>query len=394
MAAVAVAPHRTAGRVLFAASAVHVCNDAFFAIIYPLLPFIAEELRLSYADVGLVKSAFSVSSSILQLPAGILSEKVSEYALLAWGNAWVGAGIVGMAMAMTFPVLLIVTALAGIGGNVQHPVASAMVARAYEGGGRGTAIGTLNFAGDLGKMLAPVLIGFVTITYGWRATLIVLGVLGIIFSIGMILCQGWVQPPAPAIVARDEVASGASSPTPRAFWMLSFIGLLDASTRTGALTFLPFAFEDRGLDAAGIGILFGIIFGGGAAGKFLCGPLGDRFGPFAVVGFTELTTAAALVGLVWGPPELAWAMAVVFGFGLNGTSSVLYAAVASLVPEGKRGRGYGMYYTFTQLGGGVAAYVYGLSADWGGLQLTFVIMAALTAAIVPLAIPIRRRLHG
>ena len=48
--------------------------------------------------------------------------------------------------------------LAGLGGNFQHPCASTMVARAFDRGRRGTAIGTLNFAGDLGKMAAPALV--------------------------------------------------------------------------------------------------------------------------------------------------------------------------------------------------------------------------------------------
>src|SRR5919199_5980570 len=123
-----------AARVLFVASALHVCNDAFFAVMYPILPFIAAELGLSYGDVGLIKTVFTGSSALLQLPAGLLAERWGEYALLAWGNGWVAAGLLGMALATSFPLLLAATILGGLGGNVQHPLAAAMVARAYEGG--------------------------------------------------------------------------------------------------------------------------------------------------------------------------------------------------------------------------------------------------------------------
>jgi len=109
------------GRVLFIAAALHVCNDAFFAVMYPIMPFIAAELGLSYAEVGLIKTVFSGSSALLQLLAGLLAERWGEYALLAWGNGWVAAGMLGIAAAGGLQLLLLAVLLGGIGGNVQHP---------------------------------------------------------------------------------------------------------------------------------------------------------------------------------------------------------------------------------------------------------------------------------
>jgi len=397
-----------ASRVLLVAAALHTCNDAFFAVMFPLLPLVAAELGLSYAEVGLVKSLFSGSSGVLQLPAGLLGERVGEYALLAWGNGWVAAGLLGFAAATSLPWLLAAAVLAGLGGNVQHPLASTMVARAFEGGRRGTAIGTLNFAGDLGKMAAPALVTLVALPFGWRATLVALGLFGIVFSLGVLLLRGWTHPPPPLAVplaSREDVGDAgvadvdagaidgrAAIRLPRAYWLLSLVGMLDASTRAAALTFLPFAFERQGLGVVETGLLFGLIFFGGAAGKLFCGPLGDRFGPFSIVLVTETTTALALLGLVWGPASVAAGLALVFGFGLNGTSSVLYAAVATLVPDGKRGRGYGLYYTVIDVAAAIATVLYGVLADWSDLTWTFALMAALTLAVVPLAAPLRTRL--
>src|SRR5919202_4197909 len=170
--------------------------------------------------------------------------------------------------------------------------------------------------------------------------------------------------------------------------------MLDATTRAAALTFLPFVLKARGFDAGEVSLLFALLFAGGAAGKFVCGLLGDRFGPFAIILVTELTTASALLGLLWSPLALGLGLAVVFGFALNGTSSVLYAAVAALVPEGKRGRGYGLYYTGTQSAAALAPLAYGVFADQLGLTPTFFLMEALTVLVAPLATPIRRRLAG
>ncbi len=402
-------------RVLLVAASIHTCNDAMFAVMFPLLPLIAADLNLSYAEVGLVKALYSGASAVLQLPAGLLAERVGEYMLLVGGNAWGAAGLLGMAAATSFPILLVLAILAGLGGNFQHPCASAMVARAFEGGRRGTAIGTLNFAGDLGKMAAPALVGMVALPFGWRAALIALGAFGLVFSLVVGLLKTWVNPPPqtqPAPVAAaapaPRPASGApaaSAPmttaaapqrliggVPPAYWLLSLVGLMDGSTRAAGLTFLPFALDRQGFDGVGIGVVFGVLFVGGALGKLVCGPLGDRFGPFAIIVLTESTTALALMGLVWGPSMAVLPLALVFGFGLNGTSSVLYAAVASLVPDGKRGRGYGLYYTVIDVAAALMTVAYGLYADWSGLDLAFAVMAVLTFAVIPLALPLRSRL--
>lgn len=381
-------------RVLLAAAALHACNDAFFYVLYPLLPFVAADLGLSYAQVGLINAVFAGSSAVLQLPAGLLGERWGEYALLAWGNGWVAVGLVAMAAAASFPLLLGAALVAGLGGNVQHPLAAALVARAYERRRRGVAIGTLNFAGDLGKLAAPALMTLVTLALGWRATLAGLGIAGVVFSCGVGWARGWVRPPGPAADAPVEVRPAGRFGLSGAYALLAVVGMLDATTRTAALTFLPFQLESRGVGAAEVGVLFGLLFAGGAAGKFLAGALGDRLGPFAVVLATEVATALALLGLVWAPLALAAGLAIVFGFGLNGTSSVLYAAVATLVPDGKRGAGYGLYYTATQSAAAAAALGYGLLADHLGLEWTFGVMAALTLAVVPLAAPLRRRLEA
>jgi MFS family permease len=419
-AVAAVAAHAPAqarlypSRVLLVAASVHVCNDAMFAVMFPILPLIAADLGLSYAQVGLVKALYSGASGILQLPAGVMAERFGEYALLAFGNGWGAAGLLGMAAATSFPILLALAILAGLGGNFQHPCASTMVARAFEGGRRGTAIGTLNFAGDLGKMAAPALVGFIALPYGWRTALVVLGIFALICSVGVWLLKAWVNPPPPPVPEEAHppapAASAIDGPTvpaatsvarasrlrlfgvPPAFYLLSLVGLMDASTRSAALTFLPFALDRQGFDGVGVGFLFGVLFVGGALGKLVCGPLGDRFGTFAIIVLTETATALALLGLVWGPASTVLPLAVVFGFGLNGTSSVFYAAVASLVPDGKRGRGYGLYYTVIDVAAALMTAAYGVYADWSGLDVTFAVMALLTLAVVPLSLPLRSRL--
>ena len=202
----------------------HVVNDALFAGLYPLLPLIAAGLGLTYAQVGLIKTAYTGSSSLFQVPAGMAAERFSEHALLALGTGWVGAGLLAMTLATGFLSLLLLTLLAGLGGNVQHPVATGLVSRLNDAGRRGTAIGTLNFAGDVGKVLAPLLVGGASLVGGWQAGLAVLGALGLLFALLYAVTvppprrpaqAGSASPPAPAAGAGPQPAAPRRRPAPR-----------------------------------------------------------------------------------------------------------------------------------------------------------------------------------
>jgi MFS family permease len=374
---------------LTAQSAMHVVNDGLFVGILPLLPLMAADLGLTYAQVGAIKTAFSGASAVLQVPAGLLAERWGEQALLALGTGWVGAGLMVTAASASFWVLIALMLVGGLGGNIQHPVATSVVSRVFEGGRRSTAIGTLNFAGDLGKIGAPVVAGAAALAYGWRGGFLALGLIGLLFALAYLILvpeppRG--APPAAGDGDQTAVAPGWGIARPRLFATLTAIGMLDAMARGTALTFIPFLLGDKGIDAASMSFYFAVLFAAGAAGKFLCGPLGDRYGSVATIVATELITAGALIGLLAAPPILVVAALVPLGFVLNGTSSVLYAAVAGLVDVRRRARGYGLFYTCTLCASAAAPVLYGLVADAFGLAATFVLLAGVTAVIAPLTL--------
>ena len=173
--------------------------------------------------------------------------------------------------------------------------------------------------------------------------------------------------------------------------MLSTIGVLDSVVRGGALTLLAFLLVQKGLDTTTSAAVFTVIFVAGAAGKFGCGPLGARFGAVGIVALTEIATALAVLAFVPAPTTAVFALATIFGFFLNGTSSVLYAAVSELVAADRQARGYAVYYTLTLVASAVGPVLYGLSADAWGLGTAFVLMAACALLTVPLAPSLRRR---
>ena len=361
------------------------------------MPLIAADLGLSYAQVGLIKTAFSGASSVLQLPAGIIGEWWGEGLILLLGNAWVGLGLVGMALTGSYLALLVVALFAGIGGNAQHPLASSLVSRAYANQRAATALGTLNFMGDLGKLLGPPVVGLLVIGYGWRAALAAVGAVTALASFALLLQQRRVLPPLPAVstTARSSDATARGGEGSRlGLGLVLLAGGLDNATRAAALTFLPFLFVQRGASLAATSLLFTVIFAGGATGKFACGWLGDRYGSFAVILVTELTTGLALLGMLRAAPWAVLPLCALLGFALNGTSSVLLDLVARLVPTERRARGYGIYFTASLASGAAAPLAYGALGDRAGLTVAFVAMALLTVAVVPVTVPLRRIMAG
>ncbi len=379
-------------RTLAFASATHVWSDLFYALLIPLLPIMRDDpaLDLSYTEIGLLRTGFGTASVVLQVPAGFLAERWEEFWLLIAGNIWVGAGFLLMAALTSFVPLLAATVLGGLGGGTQHPLATSMVSRAYRDEGHSAAVGTVNFAGDIGKLLAPLV---VVIGLGWRSTMRLVGAAGIVFMALSMLTRRSVGPPrtddAPVEGGSPSVRDAAAPA--RGLFALGSIGFMDAATRTAALTFVPFVLADRGAGTREVLILLTLLLAGGAAGKYGCGWLDDRYGSMGLVWWTKGVTALLLLAILVTPVVSAPALMLVLGFGLNGTSSVLYAAVARFAPRDRRATTYGYYYTVTEASA-IAPLIYGRIADMTNLRVTMMVMAAATALILPASLLVRRHL--
>ena len=139
------------------------------------------------------------------------------------------------------------------------------------------------------------------------------------------------------------------------------------------------------MDAADVGVAFAILFGAGAAGKFLCGPLASRTGLAVTIIVTEVVTALGIMVIPLAPREaILWAI-LPFGFSLNGTSTVLYSLVAPLAIPEQRARAYGLYYTITLLATAGSPLLYGAVADVTDLDTAFGALGVVTLAILPVA---------
>lgn len=381
---------RTRARATLATcGATHFLHDGFSDVVYVLLPIWARDFRLTFAQVGLLKTAYSGGMASFQVPAGILAERRGERSLLAAGTAVTALGFLVLGLAGGFWSLLLFLLLAGVGSGVQHPLSSSLVSKAYETGPRRIALGTFNFSGDLGKVVVPALVALAAAAIGWRWAAAGYGVLGLLAALGIFLVLSRLG------IGTAESAGGIREPgnmrggwgirDRRGFQALSAIYVVDNATRTAFLTFLPFLLLEKGSSVRGVGLALALVFAGGATGKFVCGAIAERIGVIRTVVVTELVTGGGILLLLGLPLVPALVLLPILGVGLNGTSSVLYGTVADLVTPARRSRAYGLFYTLGIGSGAVAPAVYGVLSDLWGVPVTLGIIGLGVLTTIPLS---------
>lgn len=380
---------------LATAGAMHFVHDGFSEILYVLLPVWASEFGLSLWQVGFVRTAYTGGMAAFQIPAGILAERFGERRLLMLGTLVTACTFIAVAAAVDgfLPLLLLLT-LGGLGSGVQHPLSSSVVAKAYEDGPRRAALGTYNFAGDIGKVSSAALIGLVAALAGWRVAATGYGAVGIAAAVILIVVLASLDagsaPERVRVAAAGDVAPvGWGIRDPRGFQALSAIGMIDNSTRSGLLTFLPFVLVAKGLSVAGVGGALALVFAGGAMGKFVCGVVAERVGIIRTVVLTEAATSVAIIAILAVPLPVAMLLLVPLGIALNGTSSVLYATVADLVTAERRSRAYGLYYTLSIGASALGPTLYGFVGDAVGAPAALSVIAVVVLTTIPLCLLLR-----
>jgi len=382
-----------ASAVLATIAAAHFIHDGFADVVYVLLPLWAAEFSLSFAQVGIIRTAYSGGMALFQIPAGLIAERTGERGVLVIGTLVTATGFVVAGLAGGFVSLLLVLLAAGLGSGVQHPLASSIVSKAYETGRRRTALGTYNFSGDLGKVAVPATVAFLAATLGgWRVPAALYGAVGlgaaiVIWALLSRLDIG--TRPTPREVETTTTGSGWGIRDPRGFQALTLIGMIDNATRSPFLTFLPFVLLAKGSTMAGVGGAMALLFAGGAVGKFVCGVMAERVGIIRAVIVTEAATTLGILAVLGAPLHVAYVVLVPLGIALNGTSSVLYGTVAELVTPERRSRAYGLYYTVTIATSAVAPTIYGLLSDAVGVNATLTVVGLMVLVTIPLCLVLR-----
>jgi MFS family permease len=389
-------PPADARRAVAVANGAHVLHDGLSDLLYVFFPIWQATLGLDYAAVGVLKACYSGGMAAPQLLAARLAERAGTAAVLAGGTALAALGYLAASQAGGFAGLAAALLVAGIGASAQHPLASDLVARMTPAPRRRQALGLYNTAGDVGKVLCPALATGALLLLSAQAVLTGVAAAALVFAVAILLVLPRTAPrPKPDEPAGGKHGSSRGVPVWRrpGFRPLLAVGFIDSAARGGFLTFLPLVLAAKGAAIGTIGLALTLVFVGGAVGKFVCGPMGARFGVLSTVAVTEGVTAAGALAAAFAPLWLALALAPLIGIALNGTSTVLYGTVPELVPEAARTRAFGVFYTGTISAGAVTPIVLGLVSDLVALEAAmaglaaFVLIAPLVALMLraPLA---------
>ncbi|MFZ6861022.1 MFS transporter [Undibacterium sp. Ji67W] len=387
---------------LITASTAHAIHDGMTDLIYVLLPIWQNQFGISYAIAGLMRGVYAGCMAGFQIQASKLSEKYGRKTLLVGGTALAGIAYLIAGQTTTLIGLIVALAWAGIGASTQHPLASSLVADAYENdkSRSKSALATYNFAGDIGKMALPAAVGVALTWWSWRQSVGFVGIFGLAVAIWLswaIHEKNHARTTAGTTSQTKTEAENATAGRSSLSYSIGFrallaTGVVDSATRMGFLTFLPFVLKDKGANTATIGLALSLLFVGGAAGKLVCGYLGRRIGMLKTVWLTEILTAIVILCILLLPLNIALMTLPVIGLALNGTSSVLYGSVPELVPAYDRSHAFALFYTGTIGGSALSPIFFGWLGDHTNIVLAMQCVAAFVCLTLPLAWIVNREL--
>jgi FSR family fosmidomycin resistance protein-like MFS transporter len=368
----ALAPDPTRFKVLGAISFSHFLNDMIQSLILAIYPLLKGNFDLSFAQIGLITLVYQVTASLLQPLIGMYTDKHPKPYSLAVGMCFTLSGLVLLAFAPTYGVLLAAAALVGTGSSVFHPESS-RVARMASGGKHGLAQSVFQVGGNTGSAVGPLLAALIVIPHGQRSVVwfsaAALLAIGVLWKVG-----GWYK--REQIRRVQRAASQVRSPLSRgrALWALAVLmGLVFAkyfylTSLSSYYTF--YLIEKFGVSVRSAQLHLFVFLGAVALGTLLGGPIGDRIGRKRVIWFSILGIAPFALVLPYA--SLAWTAPLTFviGFILASAFSAILVFAQELAPR-RTGAISGLFFGFAFGIGGLGAAVLGVAADWRGIEYVY-----------------------
>ncbi|MDN3713207.1 MFS transporter [Paracoccus cavernae] len=360
----------TAWAVLIAISACHMINDVMQSMLSAIYPLLQEEFTLSYGQIGLMTFAFQVTASLLQPVVGIVTDKHPMPRSLSFGMGSTVVGVLLLALAHNYSLLLVGAMLIGVGSSIFHPESS-RVARIASGGKFGTAQSLFQLGGNFGQALGPLLAAFIVVPLG-RPSIAIFSAFAMAGSAILWRIGTWAEGKRKASPARQAVASRL----PRekivvaivVLALLTFTKNIYTASLSSYYTF--FLMEKFGIETQSAQVMLFLFLAGMAAGVMLGGIVGDRVGPlkviwFSILGVLPFTLALPHVGL-----EMTGVLSVIIGLILASAFPAIVVFAQELVP-GRTGMIAGIFFGFAFGMGGIAAAVLGWVADQKGIEFVY-----------------------
>jgi MFS transporter, FSR family, fosmidomycin resistance protein len=359
----------------------HFLNDMIQSLVPALYPMLKDSYGLSFTQIGMITLAMQLTSSLLQPAVGLYADHRPQPYSLPIGMGVTLVGLWLLAIADSYPVLLLAAMLVGAGSAVFHPEAS-RVARMASGGRHGLAQSLFQVGGNVGTAAGPLLAAFVVLprgqgSVGWFSAAALLA-MAVLFAVGNWYRRERVAPRRPR--------SGAVSVEHHALsrrqigWSLAVLLALvfSKSFYTTSLnnyyTFYLIHKFDVSIGHAQI-LLF-VFLGAVAIGTVIGGPVGDRIGRKAVIwgsilGVLPFTLALPYVGFAW-----TIILSVIIGVTLASATAAIIVYAIDLVP-GKIGLIAGLFFGLSFGLAGIGAAALGWLADLTSIDFVYQVCAFL-----------------
>ena len=360
--------------IILALSFSHFLNDVIQSLVPALYPMLKGSFGLSFAQIGLITLTMQATSSLLQPAIGLFADHRPQPYSLAVGMGITLVGLLLLANANSYPLLLLAATLVGAGSAVFHPEAS-RVARMASGGRHGLAQSLFQVGGNVGSALGPILAAFIVIPRGqssiaWFSAAALLA-MAVLFGVGN---WHWRERAAPPRARPAHIADRPVLSRKKVAWSLAILLALvfsKAFYQTSLSTYYTFyLIEKFGLSIERAQIYLFVFLAAVALGTLIGGPLGDRIGRKSVIwgsilGVVPFTLALPHADLLW-----TGVLSVVIGVTLSSASSAIIVYAFDLVP-GKIGTIAGLFFGLSFGLAGVGAAALGWLADATSIDLVY-----------------------
>ncbi|WP_279483022.1 MFS transporter [Aureimonas sp. SK2] len=365
-------PQKTTLSILVAMSACHMLNDVMQSLLASLYPLLKANYALDFAQIGLLTMTFQVTASLLQPAVGVVTDRWPMPYSLPVGMASTLVGLLLLSSAGSFPMLLLAASLIGFGSAVFHPEAS-RVARAASGGRHGFAQSLFQLGGNAGTALGPLLAAFIVLPYGQHS----IAWFAVIAFTGMAILTwagNWYAAHRRAQIGRGPVSRALPLPRNTVLMAVGILVLLTATKNVYMASFssyYTFYVIDRfGLSVREAQLMLFLFLGSAAAGTFLGGPIGDRYGARFVIWFSILGVIPFALVLPYANLPLTAVLTAVIGFVLASAFPAIVVFAQELLP-GRVGLVAGMFFGFAFGAGGLGAAFLGDFADTAGIEFVY-----------------------
>lgn len=364
----------------------HGVSHFFHLILAPLFPWLKDEFSLSYAELGLLMTAFFVVSGIGQALAGFVVDRIGPRTVLFAGIGFLGLAALLLSQASGYAMLMAGSMLAGVGNSVFHPADFTLLNKRVSAPRLGHAFSVHGISGNLGWAAAPVFLTAIAGLSDWRTALLAAAlvpavVLALLFVHRDVLATDEVQA---AVVAPKGGGKDAGKGDGHvlafmrlpAVWMCFAFFLLTAVALGGIQSFsasglrqlygMSLASATTGYTAYMLASAVGMVWGGFLASRTTRHDRTIALS-FAASGFFALLLAAGFV-----PPLLAVVLmgAIGFGAGVAGPSRDLLIRAAA--PKNATGRVYGVVYSGLDTGLAIGPLLFGALMDAGHPSWVFI----------------------